>query len=120
MKPKLEKTSFGSITVDGREYDHDILIRLDGSIEKRAKKLSKQVYGTSHTLSLAEARHTYQAEAERLIIGSGQYGLVTVSPEAQQFFDEQGLAVELAATPEALAAWNQAVGAVIGLFHVTC
>lgn len=120
MKPKLEKTSFGSITVDGQEYSHDILIRLDGSIEKRAKKLSKQVYGTSHTLSLAEAQHTYQAGAERLIIGSGQYGLVSLSPEAQGFFDEKGVVVEVAATPEALAAWNHAEGAMIGLFHVTC
>jgi hypothetical protein len=120
MKPTLEKTSFGSITVDGQEYDRDILIRLDGSIEKRAKKLSKQVYGTSHILSLAEAQHTYQVGAERLIIGSGQYGLVTLSPEAQEFFDEKRLVVELVPTPEALVAWNQTEGALIGLFHVTC
>jgi hypothetical protein len=120
MKPTLEKTSFGSITIDGQEYGHDILIRLDGSIEKRAKKLSKQVYGTSHTLSLAEAQHTYQVGAKRLIIGTGQYGLVTLSPEAQEFFDAQGLAVVCVATPDALEAWNQAEEAVIGLFHVTC
>lgn len=120
MKPKLEGTSFGSITVDGHKHNHDILIRLDGSIEKRAKKLSKQVYGTSHTLSLAEAQHIYQAGAARLIIGSGQYGLVTLSPEAQNFFDAQGLSVDLVATPEALSAWNQTEGPLIGLFHVTC
>ena len=120
MKPRLEKTSFGSITVDGQEYSYDILIRLDGSIEKRAKKLSKRVYGTSHTLSQVEAEYIYQAGADRLIIGSGQYGLVTLSPEARQFFDQQELAVELVATPEALSVWNQTGGALIGLFHVTC
>lgn len=120
MKPKLGGTSFGSITIDGQEYTHDVLIRLDGTVHKRAKKLSKQVYGTSHTISLAEAEHIYQDGADRILIGTGQYGLVTLSPEARQFFDEYNLAVDLQATPQALAAWNQAEGNLIGLFHVTC
>ncbi len=120
MKPKLEKTSFGSITVDGQEYTHDILIRLDGTVEKRAKKLSKQIYGTSHKISLAEAVYIFQEGSDLLVIGTGQFGLVELSPEARQFFDEQSLAVVLAATAEALVVWNQEKGKVIGLFHVTC
>jgi len=52
MKPKIEATAFGSITIDGREIENDVLLRLDGSVKKRKKKLSKKVYGTSHTISL--------------------------------------------------------------------
>ena len=55
MKPKIEDTSFGSITIDGREIMNDVILRLDGSVKKRKKKLSKRVYGTSHTISLDEA-----------------------------------------------------------------
>ena len=120
MKPTLEKTSFGQITIDGELYKQDILIRLDGSIEKRAKKLSKQVYGTSHKISLAEAEHIYQAGADLLVIGTGQYGLVELSPEARQFFEDQGLEVEMSPTPQALEAWNQAEVDKIGVFHLTC
>jgi hypothetical protein len=50
MKPKIDKTKFESITVNGNKYEHDLLIRLDGKVEKRKKKLSKDIYGTSHII----------------------------------------------------------------------
>ena len=39
MKPRIEDTSFGSITIDGRTLAHDVGIRLDGEVKKRKKKL---------------------------------------------------------------------------------
>lgn len=120
MKPKIQSTSFGSITIDGEKYNHDVLIRLDGEVRKRKKKLSKKVYGTSHVLSLAEAEHIYEPGAELLIIGSGQTGQVRLSSEAQDFFDTNHVRVVLAATPKAIRLWNEAGGSTIGLFHVTC
>ena len=54
MRPKIEDTWFGSITVEGKRYEYDIVIRLSGKVRRRNKQLSKAVYGTSHTLSLAE------------------------------------------------------------------
>lgn len=120
MKPKIDATRFGSITIAGEKLRHDVVIRPDGTVKKRKKKLSKAVYGTSHTLSLAEAEDVYQAGAEHLIIGTGQTGLVTLSPEAEAFFQEKGCGVDLLPTPKAIRAWNEAQGAVIGLFHVTC
>ena len=57
MRPRIEATSFGSITIEGREIGNDVILRLDGSVQKRKKKLSKKVYGTSHTISLDEARY---------------------------------------------------------------
>ena len=120
MKPRIEATEFGSITIAGQRIEHDVLIRLSGEVAKRRKKLSKAVYGTSHTVSLAEAEYLYEKGAERLIVGTGQDGRVALSGEAAEYFAERGLAVDLAPTPEAIARWNKAKGAVIGLFHVTC
>jgi len=119
-KPKIESTEFGSITIAGRAYRHDVLIRLNGKVEKRKKGLSKQVYITSHIISLDEAEHVYQEGAERLIVGSGQSGMVKLSDEAAQYFRRKGCKVELMPTPAAIRAWNDAKGAVIGLFHITC
>jgi hypothetical protein len=87
---------------------------------KRKKKLSKAVSGTSHTISLAEARHIYQTGAARLLIGAGQYGTVTLSQEAVAYFKRHRCQVELLPTAEVIRAWNQAEGAVIGPVHVTC
>jgi hypothetical protein len=120
MKPKIDRTSFGSVTIEGTVYDYDVLIRLGGAVKKRKKKLSKAVYGTSHKISLDEARHVYQEGAERLIVGAGQYGLVELSDEAAADFEEQGCQVDLLPMKEAIQAWNEAEGAIIGLFHVTC
>lgn len=120
MKPTIDRTEFGSITIGGEQYDRDLIIRLGGKIEKRKKKLSKAVYGTSHTISLDEARHVYQEGADLLIVGTGQYGMVALSDEASGYFEEEGCEVELLPTKEAILAWNEARGATIGLFHVTC
>jgi hypothetical protein len=120
MKPKIDKTKFGTVTVAGEKYEHDILIRLNGKVEKRKKKLSKEVYGTSHVISLAEAEYVYEVGAERIIIGSGQEGMVQLSPEADAFFKKKKCASELLPTPEAILHWNEAKGPAVGLFHVTC
>jgi hypothetical protein len=120
MKPRVDKTKFGSITIEGEKFEHDVVIRLGGRVKKRKKKLSKAVYGSSHTLSLEEAKHVYQEGAERLIIGTGQTGLVKLSDEASGYFEKKGCRVELMRTPDAIRAWNDAKGEVIALFHITC
>lgn len=120
MKPGIDETTFGSITIAGSVFEHDVIIRLDGEVKKRKKKLSRAVYGTSHVLSLAEARHVYEKGTQRLIIGTGQYGNVTLSDEAAGYFTRKHCDVDLLATPEAIRAWNKAEGRVVGLFHVTC
>ena len=120
MEPKINATQFGSITVAGTSYNHDILITLEGQVQKRKKKLSKQIYGTSHTLSLAEAEHVYQEGAQQLIFGGGQYDQCRLSHEAESFFRQKNCAVKILPTPEAIKTWNEAQGQVIGLFHITC
>jgi hypothetical protein len=47
----IDATEFGAITINGKTYDHDVIIRLSGAVEKRRKRLSKEMYGTSHILS---------------------------------------------------------------------
>ena len=120
MKPKIEGTQFGSITIDGSLFEHDVILRLSGKVKKRKKKLSKREYGTSHTISLDEAKHVYEEGAKLLIVGAGQHGNVTLSDEAAAYFERKGCVVELKPTPTATRTWNDATGAVIGLFHVTC
>jgi hypothetical protein len=120
MRPRIDGTMFGSIIIDGSDIEHDVLIRLSGKIKKRKKKLSKAVFGTSHTISLEEAEYIFQKGAERLIIGSGHNGMVTLSKEASEYFKKAKVRVDLSPTPEAIHQWNKATGSTIGLFHVTC
>jgi hypothetical protein len=120
MKPKIDSTSFGSITVDGETFNYDILIRLNGQVEKREKALSKEVYGTSHKVSLEEAKYIYEAGTEKIIIGTGQTGFVGLSEEAEDFFTERKCGIELFPTPWAIERWNEIEGRIAAMFHVTC
>jgi hypothetical protein len=120
VKPTIKDTGFGYITVEGTRIEHDILIRLSGQIKKRKKRLSKDLYGTSHIISREEAEHIHQEGAEQLIIGSGQEGMVRLSEEAAEYFRKKGCEVYLRPTPRAIRHWNEVKGHVVGLFHVTC
>ena len=119
---KIESTEFGSITIDGTLYSHDVLIRLSGEVAKRKKKLSKKYYGTSHIISLEEAEFVYEKGCDILVLGTGQYGNVKLSPEAAEFFAHHGCRVTLLPTPDAVKIYNKLMGKfkAIGLFHVTC
>jgi hypothetical protein len=120
MKPNIDRTSFGTITIDGEVYERDVIIRPDGKVKKRKKKLSKAVYGTSHTISLDEAKYVHEKGVDRLIVGAGQYGMVHLSDEAAEYLARKHCEVDLLPTKEAIEVWNEAKGNVIGLFHVTC
>ena len=80
---EIESTAFGTITIDGKTYEHDVVVRLSGEVVKRKKKLSKKYYGTSHVLSKDEAKFVFEKGCEELIVGSGQMGNVHLSPEAR-------------------------------------
>jgi hypothetical protein len=76
---RIDRTEFGSITVDGETYDHDIVIGLSGAVTKRKKRLSKAQFGTSHIISKAEAKSVYEKGCAVVIIGAGQDGNVRLS-----------------------------------------
>jgi hypothetical protein len=120
--PHIDSTEFGSITIGGVVFEHDVVIASDGAVTKRKKKLSKSVYGNSHTISLPELEYVLERsrDADELIVGSGQYGRVRLSPEAAAFAEQRDCRVLLLPTPEAIDTWNRAQGRSIGLFHVTC
>ena len=97
---EIERTTFGTITIDGNTYEHDVIIRLSGEVARRKKKLSKKYYGTSHVLSKDEAKFVFENGCEQLILGSGQMGNVHLSPEAEAYFAKKGCTVLLQPTPK--------------------
>jgi hypothetical protein len=117
---EIENSTFGTITIDGKTYEHDVVIRLSGEVVKRKKKLSKKYYGTSHMLSKDEAKFVFEKGCNELIVGSGQMGNVRLSPEAAAYFAKKDCKVLLQPTPKAIQVFNKSDSKKIGLFHVTC
>ena len=120
MKPKIDNTKFGSITIEGKSFERDVIIRMNGDIKKRKKKLSKAVYGTSHIMSVDEAEYVYEKGAELMIVGSGHYDTLKLSDEAKHYLSKNNCAVAVHATPKAIQIWNKSPKNTIALFHLTC
>src|SRR3974390_3680978 len=97
----IDSTIFGAITIDGKTYEHDVVVRLSGEVVKRKKKLSKKLYGTSHVLSEDEAKFLFEKGCDQVVIGSGQMGNGHFSPEAEANLEKKGCAVLLRPSLEA-------------------
>ncbi len=115
---KIEKFSFGQITVDGIAYEHDVVID-HGKVRKRNKKPSKKFRDAfAHTpLSAAEE---IPWKCRRLLIGTGAYGKLPVMDEVKQEAARRDLELVLLPTAEAIKALQKASRHTNAILHITC
>lgn len=120
VQPHIDTVRFGAIVIAGERFDHDVVIGPAGRIRPRPAHLSKQRFGTSHLLSLAEIQAIWEEHVETLIVGAGWFNRVRLSPEAQAYLQEQQCTPELYPLHQAVRRWNRGEGRIMGLFHLTC
>ncbi|KXB03218.1 hypothetical protein AKJ47_02670 [candidate division MSBL1 archaeon SCGC-AAA261G05] len=122
----IEETGFGWITIDGKKYDHDLVI-YPNAIEERKKWITKEKHGTSHMFTRKEMeeylKNVEPEEIEVVVIGTGQYGKLGLLDEAKKLLEENEIeAVELK-TPKAVERFEEGEeprSRKLGIFHVTC
>jgi hypothetical protein len=110
--------AFGRIEVDGKTYEHDLVIDR-GRVRKRRKGPSKafrQRYG--HTpVSLAEE---IPWKCKRLIIGSGADGALPVMDEVTEEATRRGIQLRVFPTSEAIEELGGVGEDSNAILHVTC
>jgi len=111
--------AFGELEIDGRHYDHDVVID-GGTIRKRVKKASKayrEAYG--HTpLSLQE---NLPWGGRQLIVGTGRYGRLPVMPDVHQEAERRKVERVVVPTEAACRLLADCKGKNIhAVLHVTC
>lgn len=110
---------FGSIEVEGHEYENDIIIE-GGRVRKRKKKPSKPYRDQfGHTPLSADEELPWGGG--QLIIGTGAYGSLPIMAEVHEEARRRG--VDVAAMPTADACrlvTNLDAGEVHAVLHVTC
>ena len=115
---KFGKLKFGSITIDGTSYRHDVVIDR-GRVSRRKKRPSKKYreqYG--HTPVSTEEQIPWKCR--RLPIGTGKYGSLPVMDEVKLEARRRGIDLLIASTDEAIEAFvtnNRDTNAIL---HVTC
>jgi hypothetical protein len=115
---RIEKFSFGHITIDGVTYDYDALID-HGEIRKRVKKPSKKLREAfGHTpLSAAEE---IPWKCRRLVIGTGAYGNLPVMDDVKREAARRDLELVILPTVEAIKALQKPSRRTNAVLHVTC
>ncbi len=91
---KIEDSEFGKVTVDGNSYDHDIVIFHD-KIIRRKKWITKEKHGTSHKFTRDEMEDYMDMISDSIIdeviVGTGQYGKLSLLPETRDYLDERDI-----------------------------
>ena len=114
------KSEFGWIEIDQVRYEHDVIIHRDGSVTKRSKKKSKELKNTyGHTpLSDQELEVLKKEKPEIVYIGTGQYGDLPITPEAER--ELRRFETVIRPTPEIMDMLKKEHRSFIAIIHVTC
>ena len=119
---RIEEYKFGSITIDGKTYEHDVEIRWTGEVLKWWR-------GESHIVDVEDVKRAIEQNPELIIIGTGESGLAKATDKAKEEILSRGIGLIIDKTEEAVKTFNiqkeesESEGKqkkVIGLFHLTC
>jgi len=116
---KIRLVTFGEIDIEGRHYDHDVVIE-KGKVRKRKKNLSKAYRGRfGHTPLSAEENIPWHGT--KLFVGTGAYGSLPIMPEVYEEAQSKGVKIIAKRTVEVCELVKKYkpkdVNAII---HVTC
>lgn len=114
---RFEAFSFGSITIDGVTYPHDVVIA-HGQVRKRKKKPSRKFRDAfGHTpLSVEE---DIPWDCRRLVVGTGT-GALPVMPEVRREAERRGIELIAMPTAEAIEKLQKWKGHTNAILHLTC
>jgi hypothetical protein len=115
---RFEHFVFGSIRIDGRTYEHDVVIDL-GAVRKREKKASRPLRVTyGHTpLSILER---IPWNCHRLVVGTGVHGALPIVPELSREAERRGVELVAVPTADAIALLQEDGRDTNAVLHVTC
>lgn len=114
---------FGWIIIDGRRYEDDVVVTVDGRIDLRPKQLSKK-YGGWHTvLGPEEMAGLLEGNPETLVIACGHFGLLPIRSETRALLAGRGVKLETMRISRALKRYQELARQgkrAAALLHVTC
>lgn len=110
----IEHYSFGSITIDGKNYSHDVIVS--------GAKVKSWWRATSHEVTTNDADPILEEKPKLIIFGTGAAGVMSVFPETEDYLGRQGIKVLILKTAEAVKEFNRRINesGVVGAFHLTC
>jgi hypothetical protein len=111
---RIERYSFGRVTVDGSEETTDVIVLPDRVVRGWWRR-------EGHGLVLEDLDGVLDELPERLVIGTGAYGRMHPSPEALDALRARGVEVEALPTEEAVRRYGELdPRRTAAALHLTC
>ena len=113
---KINSYSFGSITIDNKIYQKDIIVFPE-------KVRPNWIRITGHSLELEDIKEIIAYNPETLIIGTGAYGSMTVPSSTKEALSRRKIKLIAEDTKKACALFNENIKnniKTVGTFHLTC
>ncbi len=112
--------SWGYLEVDGKRYDKDVVVHVDGSVTPRSVELSHPYRRDYFHVPLSEFELGFLEDErpEVVIVGAGHKGMMTITPKAREILLHYVL-VE-GTTENAVKAMNGEKRKTVAILHSTC
>jgi hypothetical protein len=112
----INSTEFGSITIDGKTYDSDIIVSWDGEI-KEARTFVRHLFGNN------ELKELIKKNPDVIIVGTGDSGFLKVSDEVRSLCKQKNVELVEMISKKAIEKFNDNLKKgkkVIVFIHITC
>jgi len=119
----IEEYHLGSITIDGKIYNHDVEVRWTSEVLSWWRK-------ESHLIDVEDLKRAVEQSPDTIIIGTGESGVAEVTEGAKKEIESKGIELIIDLTEQAVKTFNiineeskeeeGKQNKVIGLFHLTC
>ena len=115
---RIEEFGFGSIRIDGRMYEKDVVID-HGQVLRRKKKPSRRFRDAfGHTPLSVEEKIPWKCR--RLVIGTGAYGSLPVMEEVKREARRRKVELVVLPTAQAIEEFGKDPDRTNAILHVTC
>jgi len=113
---KISSYSFGSITIDNKNYQKDLVVFPE-------KVHPNWIRKKGHSLELDDIREILNYHPDTLIIGTGAYGSMTVPSSTRDALSKRRIKLLAEDTKKACTLFNEHIKnniKTVGAFHLTC
>jgi len=111
----INSYDFGRIVIDGNAFTTDVIIFPDRVEDNWWRR-------DGHVLHVEDVELVVEQKPEVLIVGTGKYGVMKVSPQTREYIESKGVELIVEPTDKACEVYNRISQAkkVVAALHLTC
>jgi hypothetical protein len=110
----IDRYDFGKIKIDGKEYNHDVIIYPEEIKDWWRKE--------SHRVDIEDVKEIIEKKPKTIIFGTGESEIMKVPEETKKFLEASSIKVIIESTKKACEIYNKLFEKedIVAALHLTC